>query len=323
MKNVAVITITIITVLITGCVAETVQVTEKSYSSRYESINDTAVVFSELSSEKTSGELAEKPKCSLSDGDEQIDAVMYIDGVDESLGMLVDIEDTQYYIESRSFYVFDDENENYIDIVYPQVGGISNGFLTERINLLLHDTAFYILNGYGNNVTGLENFVTFEVAWAGEMFLSVKFDIYFFGKGAAYYNELLFTANIDMRTGEPLRLTDFFVIDDRFVEVFRSCAIIDSVEYHIFQEAYEYVLCYSDDELARVLGEADNSLEQSSFRDNSSYFTNNTLGISFGTLHALGTYAEVVINYHDLLDCIATENDIWRELMSIYDYVGK
>jgi len=319
LKNVAVVTIIIMTMLITGCVAETVQITEKSYSSMYEPIDDVPVVFSELSSEKTSGDSTEKPKCGLSAGDEQTDKVMHIDGVDESLGVLVDIEDTQYFIESRRFYIFDDENDNYIDIVYPQIGGISDGFLTERINLLLHDTAFYVLTGYGNNVTGLKNFVTFEIAWAGEMFLSVKFDIYFFGKRAAYYNELLFTANIDMRTGEPLRLTDFFVIDDRFVDVFRTCAIIDSVEYHIFQEAYEYVLCYSDEELARVLGEADNPLEQSSFRDYSSYFTDNTLGISFGTLHALGTYAEVVISYHDLLDCIATENDIWRELNSRYD----
>ena len=111
-------------------------------------------------------------------------------------------------------------------------------------------------------------------------------------------------------------LSDFFVINDKFVEAFRTRAIIDSENYHVIPEAYEYILCsYNDEKLREYLSLADIPRSQSMITDYASYYTDEALGISFGTLKALNSYAEILISYEDLTENISTNNDIWYEVL--------
>lgn len=46
-----------------------------------------------------------------------------------------------------------------------------------------------------------------------------------------------------------------------------------------------------------------------------SYFTNDSLGISIGVIHALGDHAEFEIKYEELKEVIKNENEIWNDLL--------
>ena len=241
-----------------------------------------------------------------------------MEGRNENLGEVLKTEGADYKIENWRFYVNDSTMKNDINIAYPQIGDIDDYDLQKKINKLLYDAAFGVLIGYGQNVAGLENKVTYEIAWAGERFISIKFYISFYGYGAAYPNDLLCTANIDLRTGNQLMLKDFFEINDRFINRLKTCASLDGERYHILPELFEFLMQnYSDKELNGFLNNAD--IVQSGYRqaEYSSYYTENTLGISFVTSHALGSYAEIVINYDDLMDFMITDNDIWNEILPL------
>ena len=235
--------------------------------------------------------------------------------VDERIGELISVDGADYKIETRRYFVSDDINENYIDIVYPQIAEMDDADIQEQINILLGDNAFGLLRGHGEGVTGLEINATYDITLSGANFLSMKFNIYFYREGAAYCSDLLQTANIDMRTGENLKLSDFFIIDDSFVEKFKTCAILDSEKYHIFPETFEIILRNNtDEEFKEWLSIADIPLNVYMQTDFASYFTKETLVISFGTSKAMMSYAEIVLSYDDLKENMRTDNDLWCEI---------
>jgi len=242
--------------------------------------------------------------------DVKADDRLSLDGVNERIGTPVAAGEADYVIESWRFSAQNHVKENYIDIIYPQLSDMDDGGLQERINQALYETAFHTLSLTEEEVLGLELSVSYEVAFASNKFLSVKIRIYFFENGAAYDNYELHTVNIDMRTGEYLRLNDFFNIDDGFIWAFKNRAIIDSEKYHVIPDAYEYILLDNDeDDLKTSLNELAGY-----------YLTDNYLGIVFVTLRQLGSYAEIIFRYDDIKGYANTGNDIWLDVLpSLFD----
>jgi len=228
-----------------------------------------------------------------------------------------DIERKGYTIEPLRHTVNDDVKENYIDIIYPQLDNMEDKEVQEKINRILMDTAFGSLSIEGYDAQEVEQKVAYEVTWAGDNFLSVKFYTWCYIGRAAHDNNFLQGVNIYIRTGEMLKLTDFFDISYEFVEKFKTRAIMDSEKYHISPNAYWYVSHYYDDvDLKDILLSADVHTGLFPASDYSSYFTDNTVGVSFATVKSAGEYAEIVISYDDVRDDMKADNDMWNELLT-------
>jgi len=221
-----------------------------------------------------------------------------------------------YTIESHKYFLHDNYIKNYINIVFPQINNIADVGVQNSINKLLYDNALGLLTSYGENVTGLRLYSSFEIAWLSENFMSIKQRIYFFKQSAAYDNHLLQTLNLDLRTGNLLILDDFIEINMEFIEAFKTNAIIDLDNNHILQKAFDYIIWdNTDEELMRNFKLSDIQNGESMETEYACYFTDSYLGIKIATLHALGSYAEIVIDFDDLKDFMKKDNDIWDEIL--------
>jgi len=306
------ITLIILTFFLSGCSGDT---TPSKYIEDYSSDASTATNLRESDAAITDHELQYRTKCDNDGNDLQDEYTLNIDIVDDYIVEIINIDSVNYRIESRLFRLYSESRSLDVEFTYPMVADMENLEVQAKINDYLYNKAYNLLLSYGECVTKLSAYASYEIAWAGEKFLSIKYIGWEFRSGAAYDSDTLYTANIDMRTGENLTLKDFFILDDRFFEAFTSCAIIDDTKYHIFPEAYDYIQrSFTYEQLGVRLNSADiNNTVYTT--DYASYFTEKTLGISFGTVKALSSYAEIVISYEDLMDNIRLDNDIWFEIM--------
>ena len=347
--------------LLSGCGGETVHVEQFGYSGMVGEVEESSIGFDSLSIDDTDGgslvagvEISVTPNEDVDEGIEETadtgrvnnwtssDRIYFNIVGDLRVEEVDDVQGVGYNVESRRYCEFDEVKEKYINIVYPEVVNMGDEGLQEKINKHLYDTAFDIFLGYETNGHPADIDVIYEVAWAGEIFLSVKFYVNFFGKGAAYCNHQLNTANIDIRTGEYVRMNDFFVLDSAFLDKFKTCAIMDMEKYYIFLEQLKYIFWDNDDE--KVLKELNNTdipmccdeelidfatqmgmppQPETRAMGSASYFTGENLGICYKLAHVSGSYAEIVISYEDLMENIRMDNDIWYEIMpSLREGVG-
>ena len=241
---------------------------------------------------------------------------------DERFGELVKVEGANYQIEFRKYYVKDDYKDNEVSIVYPKIISQDDIYLTdEKINKYLKDAAFGEFTVHDEKIGGLGLLVECEIKYSSENLLSVEFTGSSYIDGASYVLFFARTLNIDLRYPvDRLRLRDFFVFDDDFVDIFKSNAIFDREKHPIAEEAFNYLVLddvrgeYSDERIMRELFLADGEIWSAQ-----SYFGKDRLGLSLHVGHNFGGYLLLELEYDDLLDHIRTDNDIWRELLPSLD----
>ncbi len=224
-----------------------------------------------------------------------------------------DLQDGYAYQVSESNYS-QVEGKLKCDINYPQVSGLSNGNILKTINGNIKNEALKVLKYYDDPDGWLES-AEVNIKHVITMRSPAVLSIQYYGLGeisnAPHPHNLFYTTNINIRTGEVIRLKDIVKIDEAFARSFISGKF--KAENDFQAEALELL------DIESILS----SFREADRMDNIgtvghsyvfSYFTEDSLGISIPVPHTIGDHAEFEIKYQDITDNILSENEIWKEL---------
>lgn len=161
-------------------------------------------------------------------------------------------------IEKKGTLVTEVFQENNILIRYPQVTDLKDDNLEEEINHKLKDDALKILEYYKVAFEGDAMESNFDVKKSNEDFLSIVYKGSYIWEGAANHANIIYSSNIDLKTGEHVSLTDQW-------EVEKIASKLKSKEgYEILTDSEELLLLVEEtldeidkEELVKMLTEAD------------------------------------------------------------------
>lgn len=198
------------------------------------------------------------------------------------------------------------------DIKYPQISGLSDQDKQKRINGILKDEALKVLKYYENPFGSVELNINYKVSLKDANVLSIQYSGVGSVDTAAHPNSLFYTTNIDINTGNRIRLKDVVNIDKKLADKFLSGGFKA-----LWPEQSEALEHHTSEEMQESFKKADSldSIGTEEQSDVFSYFTTDSLGISISVGHAMGDHAEFEIKYQDLNDNIKTENEIWKDLL--------
>lgn len=201
-------------------------------------------------------------------------------------------DDASFSIASHVYTDSSFENSN-IEISYPQLEGDEYAGLNSMIeNYAVKEASRY----YADDFTALTLRIDSRVTLCDENILSIIFEGTGNVQSAAYPNNLFYTLNIDMKSGERIILTDIYSVDAAFVSAYINTPFIQS-DKNLSEAMKEYIEMYTDNELVALLSSADTDLSGVY-----SYFTPAKVGISIFTIHALGDHTETEIDISNLTD---------------------
>jgi hypothetical protein len=186
--------------------------------------------------------------------------------------------------------------KNNIRIPYPQIEGLRDTALQQRLNLTIRDLALEILYSYSQDThEHLTLEVDYEVTRSTENLMSTVFRGTAFIEGGARPGNIFYTVNVDIQTGAEVALGDIIRLGDEFVEIFRAHGRVQEIP-----DAEDYIKENNNETLLQMFRNSDMFEDSDIF----SYFTDNAVFISFGVPHAIGGYAEFEINYDVLSELI-------------------
>ena len=204
----------------------------------------------------------------------------------------------------------DEETKTNITIQYPAVFGMQDLELQEKINKTIKEAALERYYDYSSDLfkDGFDNTswpVAYTVAHYGDRFISIYFEGYIYTMGCAHGSDTCWTVNVDLSTGERIKLGDVF--DDIFCkyitsENFGNGAFADA-------EAFEKLFGTDKEYLeANFTSESDDNF----------FFGDNEFGIN---LYMYSDYYNYfTTDYESLKDCMK-DHPIWQELViKPYDY---
>lgn len=207
-------------------------------------------------------------------------------------------------------YTKSDEILKY-DITFPQISGLSDNDKQKKINSILEEEALKVLKYYENPYGSVELIIDYKVVLKKENILSIQYSGVGSVSNAAHPNNLFFTTNINLETGERIRLKDVVNIDEEFADKF-----LNGEFKALWPEQSETLQHYTNERIQKNFMEADSldNIGTEKQSDVFSYFTQDSLGISIGVAHAIGDHAEFEINYMDIKDNIKIDNEIWKHI---------
>ena len=190
-------------------------------------------------------------------------------------------------------YLIENDLENII-IKYPQIIDMNNANKNALINELIKGNALKSLSFY-NTETDL---YSLDISYKIELYTTELISIVFSGVGyvkdGAYPNRIFYTVNIDLNKCKVLVLTDRININTSFIEEL----IKPNTEYDEYKNhQLNYLENLNQDDLIKWLQDTDKS---SGFY---SYYTKDSLGISFPIPHSIGDHVELEISY-DVLESL-------------------
>jgi hypothetical protein len=190
----------------------------------------------------------------------------------------------------------------------------------DRINELISKAAMRYADGFDTAQTDnvLEN--DYIIRWKGSKLLSIQFIGYKNVTTAAYPSSFSYTLNIDLNTAGQVKLSDLFQVDDDLLAAiqekgsssylyfdknrqltedssFGQPDILKTIKDYVFGKDYSSGLTDADTEDSPV----------------HSYFTEDSFGISFDTVHALGDHIQFEVKYSDILENRKSDNSIWSD----------
>ena len=196
-----------------------------------------------------------------------------------------------------------------IEVKYPQITGLKDSALQTKINSTIKTNALRILKLYGNAERQVELKIKYEIGLKTPKILSIAYQGTSFSAEAAYPSPHFYTTNIDMETGEIIRLTDVINIDTAFAQKIIA-GNYKALRFELNEALMNHFKNYTDKQLQQYLMQSDaiENIGTEKPAEVFSYFTADSLCISVGVPHALGDHAEIIFKYQDIKNNIKTEN---------------
>jgi hypothetical protein len=183
-----------------------------------------------------------------------------------------------------------------IKISYPQISNL-NLQLSSVINETIKNESLGLLNDYSEDIEDLSLEINYTYELLENRIISICFQGIAYTKNAAYPNNIFYTSNIDLRTGKKLVAKDILEVNRDLIEIIKKNA--------------KYENGYENRELTSAINEEFKNYDPSNMLTDIKesgtvenkiylYLKQNSLGVSFPVMHALGDYANFEIDYDDL-----------------------
>ncbi len=212
---------------------------------------------------------------------------------------LDNLSENSYAISSMTYNVEDDNNN--ISIEYPVVTGLSDEANQIKTNKLIKAEALKVYDYYNDDRDSyghLKLHILYDISLESEHILSIRYAGWADLEGLMHPHKWYYTTNIDMMTGNRLRLADMVSIEEGFINMFISGEFEPLCVEQVENEDGELDLGY--------YGSYDTAEEGFINADNMgsifSYLTKDTLGIVIPVSHAIGGNAQLEIRYEDIAE---------------------
>ncbi|MFF2093857.1 hypothetical protein [Paenibacillus sp. NPDC058174] len=200
-----------------------------------------------------------------------------------------------------------------VAIQYPEITNLDSPEQARKLNEVLKSDAMQIIDYFGGNEQSNEVNADYVSKLTGDNLISVAYSGSSYVKGGAYPRSFFVTTNLDLTKEKKIVLKDIVRIDDEFISALRGAKYVpyDS-ELIVEAEAREELSSYSNEQLIALLNQSD-VISDTNELGVSTYFTKDSLGISFNVPHALGDHVEFEIAYSELKEHFLIENKLWSK----------
>lgn len=241
-------------------------------------------------------------------------------------------QDTNYDLVKETY------SKNKIIIQYPQISNLSDSAKQKKLNDILKNNALKRLSNYKEWASiahkpfeeAVEASIDYEVKWKGANLLSIAYSGYSTLNDERSERDY-HTINLDLNTGEVLKLKDLVNIDQSFIDKFitkkfesknslfpDNNKVISDEVYQSLDFLYQINSKPNYESLQQYFEETDALSNDGIVTScNFSYVTDQSLGIAVIVSHAAGNYAEFEIGLDAIKDNIKAENEIWKDFPNL------
>lgn len=216
----------------------------------------------------------------------------------------------KYEVTSDLYTLKDDNND--IEIEYPVLQVLDDKDLENKINNLIIEEALKVIDNYDYEDRGhLDLEISYQIALENPFLMSIQYEGLAYIEKSAHPNKLFYTRNVDLVTGDILKLFDFVSIEDDFINLFIDGAFdyvgpLDSKPEYDYFPSLESMR--NQFENADIIGSV------------FTYLTKDHLGISIEAPYVVGGYGLFEIEYQAISDFIIHDKiNEMAELSSIND----
>ncbi len=202
---------------------------------------------------------------------------------------------SDYNITRTSF----EKNSNDIEIFFPAINGLSDEAKQYKINDLIRNAALADTQGDIDQYSAFD--LNYTIKWSSNNLLSILFYGYYNAKQAPHPNRIFNAVNIDMKTGDIIKLSDIVNIDNDFVNGF-----IEKSQFVDGGATLDFT------EIKNDFFDADD-LKISFENDAAYYFTSTGLVLRVSTVYAIGDYAFFHLDFSDISNDIKQKSQ-WEDI---------
>lgn len=195
-------------------------------------------------------------------------------------------EEASYQVETRELHM------DHIAISYPQITGLSDEEVQEKWNTIIEEHARTALED-AEEGSSLE--VSYEIKTMNDQLLSILIEGSYCKKDAAYPTQLRYAYNIDVKSGESVRLAYYQDVDQLAEMLLAGRGY--TIEGELGEEFQErlFILYGDAEQLADVLKNFDYG-ENRETPSGFSYKEEGKIHLCIAMPHALGDYADIVLD---------------------------
>jgi hypothetical protein len=204
-------------------------------------------------------------------------------------------------VENNNNYEITEETytKKNIKITYPQIKNLTDLKKCDSINKKLKDQALAVIDYYDLSNTNAILNVSYDVELQNSDILSIVYKGYFNSGSAAYPLSVFYTSNIDIKEDKNIRLKDYSNVNEVFNKLRESDVESNiSATQELAKAQTEYLSTIDDSTLKNMIIDADFSEKKGNiqFPEAFSYKKGNNIIIVIPVPHAIGDYAEFVVN---------------------------
>ncbi len=200
----------------------------------------------------------------------------------------------EYELVSKNY------NKNNVKINYPEIKKFNDDEKLKSINKYLKGCALKVLDDYVKEDPNLEAVnlnVNYDVKFKNEKYISIVYKGEVNVKGTAYPSSIFYTTNVDLESGNIIRLSDYSNVNDilnKLKDPKNIKVIAENDELAAAQK--DFILNIGNDNLINMVKNADfhevNTKIESPKDGVYSYFDKDGIVISLQVNHAIGDHAE-------------------------------